>query len=32
VFDFAYANNLKTLQLNLTNKNWEQIFREKTKK
>jgi ABC-2 type transport system ATP-binding protein len=32
VFDFAYANNLKTLQLNLKNKNLEQIFREKTKK
>lgn len=32
VFDFAHANNLKTLQLNLKNKNLEQIFREKTKK
>ena len=32
VFDFAQANDLKTLQLNLKNKNLEQIFREKTKK
>lgn len=32
VFDFAQANQLKTLQLNLKNKNLEQIFREKTKK
>jgi ABC-2 type transport system ATP-binding protein len=32
VFDFAHANNLKILQLNLKNKNLEQIFREKTKK
>jgi len=32
VFDFATANGLKTLQLNLKSKNLEQIFREKTKK
>ena len=31
VFDFAHANGLKTLQLNLKNKNLEAIFREKTK-
>ncbi|TGD57401.1 gliding motility-associated ABC transporter ATP-binding subunit GldA [Flavobacterium humi] len=31
VFDFAQANGLKTLQLNLKNKNLETIFREKTK-
>ena len=31
VFDFAHANGLKTLQLNLKNKNLETIFREKTK-
>ncbi len=32
VFDFAQANNLKTLQISLKSKNLEQIFREKTKK
>ena len=32
VFDFANANGLKTLQLNLKSKNLEQIFREKTVK
>ncbi len=32
VFDFAHENGLKTLQINLKNKNLEQIFREKTKK
>ncbi len=32
VFDFANANGLKTLQLNLKSKNLEQIFREKTQK
>lgn len=32
VFDFAQANGLKTLQLNLRNKNLESIFREVTKK
>lgn len=32
VFDFAQANNLKTLQIRLKSKNLEQIFREKTKK
>jgi ABC-2 type transport system ATP-binding protein len=32
VFDFAQENGLKTLQLNLKNKNLEEIFREKTKK
>ncbi len=31
VFDFAHANGLKTLQLNLKNKNLEAIFREMTK-
>jgi ABC-2 type transport system ATP-binding protein len=31
VFDFAHANGLKTLQLNLKSKNLEAIFREKTK-
>jgi len=31
VFDFAHQNGLKTLQLNLKNKNLEAIFREKTK-
>ncbi len=31
VFDFAHHNSLKTLQLNLKNKNLEAIFREKTK-
>ncbi len=32
VFDFAQANGLKTLQLNLKNKNLEAVFREMTKK
>lgn len=32
VFDFAQANNLKTLQLSLKNKNLEAVFREMTKK
>jgi len=32
VFDFAHDNGLKILQLNLKNKNLEQIFREQTKK
>lgn len=32
VFDFAHENGLKTLQINLKNKNLEQIFREKTAK
>lgn len=32
VFDFAQSNGLKTLQLNLRNKNLESIFREVTKK
>ena len=32
VFDFAQANGLKTLQLNLRNKNLEAVFREVTKK
>lgn len=32
LFDFAQANNYRTLQLTLKNKNLEQIFREKTKK
>jgi ABC-2 type transport system ATP-binding protein len=32
VFDFAYENGLKTLQLNQKNKNLEAIFREITKK
>ncbi len=32
VFDFAQANGLKTLQLNLKNKNLESVFREVTKK
>lgn len=32
VFDFAQANGLKTLQLNLKNKNLETVFREMTKK
>lgn len=31
VFDFANANNLKTLQLNQKNKNLEAVFREITK-
>ncbi|ELV7524726.1 gliding motility-associated ABC transporter ATP-binding subunit GldA [Flavobacterium psychrophilum] len=31
VFDFAHENRLKTLQLNLKNKNLESIFREMTK-
>ena len=32
VFDFAQANDLKTLQISLKSKILEQIFREKTKK
>ena len=32
VFDFAYDNGLKTLQLNQKNKNLEAIFREMTSK
>ncbi|MFT3795153.1 gliding motility-associated ABC transporter ATP-binding subunit GldA [Flavobacterium sp.] len=32
VFDFAQANGLKILQLNLRNKNLEAVFREVTKK
>ena len=32
VFDFAHDNGLKTLQLNLKNKNLETVFREMTKK
>lgn len=32
LFDFAQANGLKTLQLNLKNKNLESVFREMTKK
>ena len=32
LFDFAQANNLKTLQIVLKSKNLEQIFREKTAK
>lgn len=32
VFDFAQTNGLKTLQLNLRNKNLEAVFRELTKK
>ncbi|MFP9112642.1 gliding motility-associated ABC transporter ATP-binding subunit GldA [Flavobacterium sp. RHBU_3] len=32
VFDFAHDNKLKTLQLNLKNKNLESVFREMTKK
>jgi len=32
VFDFAHENGLKTLQLNLRNKNLEAVFREVTKK
>lgn len=32
VFDFAQANNLKTLQLSLKSKNLETVFREMTKK
>lgn len=32
VFDFAQAQQLKTLQMNLKSKNLEQIFREKTTK
>lgn len=32
VFDFAQANNLKTLQLALKSKNLETVFREMTKK
>jgi ABC-2 type transport system ATP-binding protein len=32
VFDFAQENGLKTLQINLKNKNLETIFREKTSK
>jgi len=31
VFDFAYDNGLKTLQLNQKNKNLEAVFREITK-
>ena len=31
VFDFAQENGLKTLQLNMKNKNLESIFREMTK-
>lgn len=31
IFDFAQSNGLKTLQLNLKNKNLENIFREATK-
>ncbi len=31
LFDFAQANGLKTLQLNLKNKNLESVFREMTK-
>lgn len=32
IFDFAHDNGLKTLQLNLKNKNLEAVFREMTKK
>ena len=32
LFDFAQANNLRTLQIVLKSKNLEQIFREKTAK
>lgn len=32
IFDFAQENGLKTLQLNLKNKNLETVFREVTKK
>lgn len=32
IFDFAQENGLKTLQLNLKNKNLEAVFREVTKK
>ncbi|HEU4496670.1 MAG TPA: gliding motility-associated ABC transporter ATP-binding subunit GldA [Flavobacterium sp.] len=32
IFDFAHDNGLKTLQLNLKNKNLEAIFREATRK
>lgn len=32
VFDFAQANNLKTLQISLKSKNLETVFREMTKK
>jgi len=32
IFDFAHDNGLKTLQLNLKNKNLETVFREMTKK
>jgi ABC-2 type transport system ATP-binding protein len=32
IFDFAQTNGLKTLQLNLKNKNLEAVFREMTKK
>ena len=32
IFDFAHDNGLKTLQLNLKNKNLETIFRDVTKK
>ena len=32
VFDFAYDNGLKTLQLNQKNKNLEAVFREVTRK
>jgi ABC-2 type transport system ATP-binding protein len=32
VFDFAQENGLKTLQLNLKNKNLESLFREVTGK
>ncbi|NDI97742.1 gliding motility-associated ABC transporter ATP-binding subunit GldA [Flavobacterium sp. LaA7.5] len=31
IFDFAHDNGLKTLQLNLKNKNLEAVFREMTK-
>lgn len=32
IFDFAHENGLKTLQLNLKNKNLEAIFRDATRK
>ncbi|MNE56810.1 putative ABC transporter ATP-binding protein YxlF [compost metagenome] len=32
IFDFAHDNGLKTLQLNLKNKNLEAIFRDATRK
>lgn len=32
IFDFAHDNGLKTLKLNLKNKNLETVFREMTKK